>query len=154
MLETLSPTAASISCRRTSQSWFRVRLRRRGRPSLPQVARTGAAPRESISSVYLAACGDLFVDGCHPPGRNCWLYTTAGLRLAASRLSDNSGGHVLSRSKPDGDVDDGDGATGAPIRPTTGVEPDDLHQFRGHFRHCAAVQPQSEYRYSGARGTV
>src|ERR1035437_9958881 len=145
MLETLSPTAASISCRRTPQSLFRIRFRTRDRPSLPRPARTGAAPRESISSVYLAARCDLFADGCNPLGRHCWLYATAGFRLAGSRLSNHSGSHVLSRSKPDGDVDHGDGATGAPIRPTAGIEPDDLHQFRWHFRHCAAVQPQSEY---------
>src|ERR1019366_9926653 len=101
--------------------------------------RTGAAPRESISSVYLAASCDLFADGCNPLGRSCWLYTTAGLRVAGSRLSDHSGAHVLSRSKPERDGDDGDGATGASIRRTAGLEPDDLHQFRRYFRHRAAV---------------
>src|ERR1700674_3659123 len=118
MLETLSPTAASISCRRTPQSLFRIRVRTRGRPSPPRPARTGAAPRESISSVYLAARCDLFADGCHSFGWHCGLHTTASLRLAAGRLPHHSGSHVLSRSKPDGDGDDGDRATGAPVRST------------------------------------
>src|ERR1019366_8207232 len=149
----LSPPAASISCRTTPQSQFRatfrtktrIKIPTRIRPSLPQAAGTGAAPRESISSVYLAASRDLFANGCHPPGRHCWLYATAGFRFAAGRLPDHSSSHVLSRSKPDGDGNDGDGATGAPIRPTAGFEPDDLHQFRWHFRYCAAVQPGCEY---------
>ncbi len=104
--------------------------------------RAGAAPRESISSVYLAAGSHLFADGCNPAGRHRRLYPTAGLRVAGSRLSDHSGAHVLSRRKPDRDGDDGDGAAGASIRRTAGFEPDDLHQLRRHFRHRAAVQPQ------------
>ena len=37
-------------------------------------------PRESISSVYPAAGGDLSADGRNPAGRHCRLYATAGLR--------------------------------------------------------------------------
>src|SRR5208282_1263943 len=146
MLEMSSPTAASISCRTKPRSPFRTRLRRlpprRPRPPPPR----GAAPREPIASVYPAAGSHIFADGRNPPGWSGWLYATAGLRIAGSRLSDHSGAHVLSRSKPDGDGDDGDGAPGASVRSTAGFEPDDLHQFRRMFRHCAAVQPHSEYR--------
>src|SRR5580698_2424910 len=140
-LATWSPTAASTSCRKILQLLFRTKLR----PNLPQPARAGAAPRESIPPFYLAARRDLFAHGCNSAGRYCWLYPTAGLRLAGSRLSDHSSAHVLSRRQPDGDGDDGDGATGTPIRRTAGFEPDDLHQLRRHFRHCAAVQSHSEY---------
>src|ERR1700685_510578 len=119
-LATLSPTAASTSCRIILQLLFRTKLR----PSLPQPARAGAAPRESIPPFYLAARRDLFADGSNPAGRYCRLYPTARLRLAGSRLSDHSGTHLLSRRQPDGDGDDGDGATRAPIRRTAGFEPD------------------------------
>jgi hypothetical protein len=79
-----------------------VRVVISNKPAQPaRPARAGAAPRESISSVYLAAGSHRFADGGNPPGRSCRLYTTAGLRIAGSRLSDHSGAHVLSGSKPD-----------------------------------------------------
>src|SRR5271154_5897024 len=145
-LEMLSPTAASTSCRTTPRSSFRTRL--------PRPARTGAAPRESVSSVHLAASCDFFADGCDPPGRSRRLYATAGLRTAGSRLSDHSGADILSRSKPERGGDDGDGATGTSIRRTAGPEPDDLLKLRRHFRHRAAVHPCSGYRRGRGRGAV
>ena len=42
-------------------------------------------------------------------------------------------------ASPQCDGNNGDSATGASIRRTAGFEPDDLHQLRRHFRHCAAV---------------
>src|SRR5208282_5651841 len=145
MLEMSSPTAASISCRTKPRSPFRTRLRRlpprRPRPPPPR----GAAPREPIASVYPAAGSHIFADGRNPPGWSGWLYATAGLRIAGSRLSDHSGAHVLSRSKPDGDGDHGNRAPRTPIRRTTGFEPDDLHQLWRHFRYRPPVQPYSEY---------
>ena len=60
--------------------------------------RAGAAPRESISSIYLATGGHGFADGCNPPGRSGRLHPTAGFGLAGSRLSHHSGAHVLSRA--------------------------------------------------------
>jgi len=110
------------------------------KPPLP-----GAAPRESVSSLYSAAGSHLSVDGGHPSGRHCRLFPTARLRVAASRLSDHSGAHVLSRSQPDRDGHHGNRTIGAPIRRTAGSEPDDLHQFRRDFGDSTAVQPHSKY---------
>src|SRR5580658_1642049 len=129
--ETLSPTAVSISCRTTPKSSFRAS------PSRP--ARAGAAPRESVSSVYLAAGCDLLADGRNPPGWPRWLYAIAGFCLAGGRLSHHSGADLLPRSKPKCGGDDRNGATGAPIRRNAGLEPDDFLELRRHFRHCAPV---------------
>ena len=80
---TFWPVAVSISCRRIPQSLSRTtriprtkipkarrttrtlirRARTRIRPSQPP--QVGAAPSESISSVYSAASGDVFADGCN-----------------------------------------------------------------------------------------
>src|SRR5580698_7278643 len=105
------------------RSPFRTRLR----PILRQPPPTGAAPRESISSVYLAASCDFFADGCDPPGRTCRVYTAARLRVAGSGLSHDSSTYVLSRRKPDSNGHYRDRAAGAPIRGTARFEPDDLH---------------------------
>src|ERR1700683_2656136 len=94
---------------------LRARLRINRRANALRPVRRGAAPRESISPVYLAAGCGLFADGCHSTGRDLWLYGAAGVRLAGSRLSDHPGAHVLSGSQPDSDVDNGDRAIGAPI---------------------------------------
>src|SRR5580698_656420 len=140
MPETSSPIAPSTSCRTTPQSSFPTKLR----PLLHR-PRTGAVPRESVPSVYLAAGCDVFADGRNSSGRYGWLYPTTGLRIAGSRLSDHSSTHILSGSQPDRDGHHSHGAPGAPIRRTTGFEPDDLHEFRWHFRHRPAVQPLSEH---------
>src|SRR5579863_2269708 len=137
ILETSWRTAASISCRTTRRWWFRT--------SRPRRTPTGAARRESIPSIYPAAGSDVVANGCHFAGRYCQLYAIAGLGAAGSRLSDHSGGDVLSRSKPEGGGDDRDGAPGASIRPTTRLEPDDLVQLGRNFRDRAAVQPHPEY---------
>src|SRR5580658_7754326 len=92
VLETWSPTAASISCRTTRRWWFRPHLRR----PTPRPTPRGATRRESLSPVYPAAGSHLLADGRHPVGRHGWLYTTAGLRAAGSGLSNYSGAHVLS----------------------------------------------------------
>jgi hypothetical protein len=101
--------------------------------------RAGAQPIESIPSIYPAAGSHGFADGRNPSDRAGWLYPTACLRTAGSRLPDDSGADVLSGSKPDGDGDDCDRAAGAPVRRTAGLEPDDLHQLRRHVCHRAAV---------------
>src|SRR5208282_5505039 len=67
----------------------------------PRPARTGAAPRESISPVYFAASCYRFAHGRNPARRHCWLHPATGIGVARSRLSDHSGTNVLSRSKPD-----------------------------------------------------
>src|SRR5580704_9787350 len=146
MLEMLSPTAASINCRTT--------LRWSSQTSPPRQARTGAAARESLSPVYFAASGDLFVDGRNPLGRHCRLYPTAGFRVARSRLSHHSSAHLLPRRQPQRGGDNGDRATGASIRGTARPEPDDFNELRWHLRDRTAVQPGGEYRCRRGRGTV
>ena len=69
--------------------------------NLPRPENREPRVHESIASIYLAAGGDLVADGRHLAGRYCRLYATAGLRIAASRLSDDSSAHVLSGRKPD-----------------------------------------------------
>src|ERR1700683_2661492 len=97
----LLQTVALTSCRTTPRSSFRT---------LPQRPRPGAAPRESVSSVHHAAGSHLFADGCDPSVGSCRVFTVAGLRPTGSRLPDHSSAHVLSRRKPDGDVDNRNGA--------------------------------------------
>src|SRR5580700_6619221 len=139
-LTTLSPTAISTTCRRALRSTSRTKPRLNHRLVQPhQMANPGAPLREPIPPVHFAAGRDRSADGCNPPGWNCWLHTTAGFRVAASRLSDNSGRHVLSGSQPDCDVDHRNGATGAPVRATARFEPDDLHQLRRHLRYRFAI---------------
>ena len=77
---------------------------------------------------------------------------TAGFGAAGGRLSDDSGGDVLSgrRSRCDGVV--GHGAAGAAVRAGAGTEPDDLDQFVRQFGHHAAVRSRPEYRRGGAAG--
>ena len=63
------------------------------------------------------------------------------LRIAGGRLSNNSGAHVLSGSKPRCNGDDGDGSVGTSIWRTPGFEPDDFHQFWRDFGCCSPVRP-------------
>src|SRR5208282_6529573 len=139
-------TAASTSCMTTLRWSFQ--------PSLSRPAPAGARLRESVSSIHPAAGGDFSADGSHLAGRDGQLYAIAGIGSAASRLSDHSGAHVLSGSKPDGSGNDGDGAAGAPIWRAAGLEPDDLLQLRRHFGDRAAVQSRWGHRYRRARGAV
>src|SRR5271169_3050262 len=99
----------------------------------------GAARRESISPVHLATSGHRSPDGRNTLGRPRGLYTIACLRTSGSRLSDHSGPHVLSGCKPERDGDNGNRAAGTPIWRIARLEPDDVYELRGHFRHRAAV---------------
>src|SRR5580704_4100866 len=141
----LSPTAALISCRKTPPSLFPTPPPTTLQTSPPPPAQTGAAPSESIESVYLAAGCDFFADGCNPTRRYCGIFSAPGFGVAGSRLSDDSGSHLLSGSEPDRNVNHRDGPPGASIWPVAGFEPDDLYQFGWHFRRCAAVQPRFEH---------
>jgi hypothetical protein len=49
---------------------------------------------ESISSIYLAAGGNLLTDSRNLPGRCCRLYAASGFRVAGSRLSHDSDDHI------------------------------------------------------------
>jgi hypothetical protein len=49
---------------------------------------------ESISSIYLAAGGNLLTDSRNLPGRCCRLYAAPGFRVAGSRLSHDSDDHI------------------------------------------------------------
>ena len=70
----------------------------------------------------------------------------AGLGAAGSRLSDHSGGDVLSGRGPGCDGFVGHVAAGAAVRAGPRTEPDDLDEFVWQFGHHAAVRPRPEYR--------
>src|SRR6202050_1728325 len=96
--------------------------------------RTPAQPQEfplheSFTIIHSPAGGDHAVDGGRAAGGMGSVSATSRLGPAGSRLPDDSGGDVLSgrRSGRDGVV--GDFATGAAIRASSGIEPDDLDEL-------------------------
>src|SRR5215471_5323491 len=55
---------------------------------------------ESLAAVHTAADRNIAADGGNPADWLCCLQTAAGFGPAGGRLSDDSGGHVLSRREP------------------------------------------------------
>src|SRR5277367_4364608 len=140
-------TAASISSRTTPRLWSPERRQRDAahlettRLEIP----LGVRLLESIASLYFETGRDGAPDGGDPARRDRLLYTIAGFRAAAGRLSHDSSADFLSGSKPVCGGNDGDRAIGAAVRPASGFESDDIKQFRRVFCRRAAVQPESEY---------
>src|ERR1700738_2253235 len=125
--------AASTSCKTTRRLPLQA-------PNRPRPRSRVAREHESISPIYSAASGNFPADGRHLPGRSCRLYAAPGFRVAGSRLSHDSGGHILSRSQSERRCYDGNGPAGTPIWSNARIEPDDFHQFRWHLRGGLAVQ--------------
>src|SRR5271165_4068697 len=68
------------------------------------------------------------------------VHAVAGLGAARGRLPNYPGGDVLSGSRSGGDGIVGDLSSGAPVRPGTRPEPDDLDQFVRQFCDNPAVR--------------
>jgi multidrug efflux system membrane fusion protein len=127
-------------------------------PLSPRTSRaaTGQARRgranEPVAPVHSAARSNVSVHAGDRAGGRSRLQATAGVGAAAGGLSNHSGSYLLPRrqSRCDGLVDHR--SFGAPVRPSSRPEPDDVHQFAGQLHHHAPVRPRSEYRHRRAGG--
>ncbi len=75
---------------------------------------------------------------------------TSRLCSAPGGLSHNSGHHFLSGRGAGGDGFISHSAYGAPVRPGSRTEPDDLDQFFWQLGDHAAIQSGTEHRHCGA----
>src|SRR5207244_1365614 len=108
---------------------------------------------EYLQTVHRSSGSDVAPDDGGAACRRRRVSATAGLRIAAGRLSDDSGRDVLSRREPRSDVVFGDGAARASIRAGTRLEADDVDQFVRMLRYHASVRAGSHHRYCRAGGS-
>src|ERR1700722_5232186 len=116
--------------------------RYRANPFRP--ALVGVTLLEPLSSVYSPPCCDGVADDSNTAGWYRRLHAAACLRVAGGRLSNDSGGHVLSRRKPGCDGDYSNGSARTPVWRVAGAQPDDLDQLWWQLGDRSAVQPESQ----------
>src|SRR5882724_6901136 len=138
---------ARINCRMGPRSILVSRAVRMARaavlllPRLLRVPRKPEVPRRAVpEGLHHPA------DGWRAPHWLGCLPAVADLRVTASRLPHDSGTNVLSGCQPGRDGFFGDGAAGAPVRPDSQLEPDDVDEFVWQLDYHLAVRPGFEHR--------
>ena len=111
--------------------------------------RRSPSANEHFANIHSPSDCDLSFHGRHPARRRCRLPPAAGFSAASSRLSNDSGCDLLSRSEPRSDGIVHHCTAGTTIRTGAGLESDDLFEFQRRFGHYAPVCAGSEHRCGG-----
>ena len=105
---------------------------------------------EYFETVHSSAGGDLVVDGGGSSRGRSRIQAIAGFCAAASRLSDDPGGDLLSGSKSRRDVFVGDGPARTTVRTGARFKADDVDKLVRVFGHHAAIFSRSQHRHRRA----